>query len=99
MSARKEAEAVLKLVAGSIISFGIFVGSSLPLNKVHEEWGQWLMSSNDRKTIRQLLAHRESYKSSVLALLVARHIFFNPDDRIAIVRASKTEAQNFYFDD
>ena len=95
MSARKEAEAVLRLVAGSIISFGIFVGSSLPLNKVHEEWGRWLMSSNDRKTIRQLLAHRESYKSSVLALLVARHIFFNPDDQIAIVRASKTEAQNF----
>ena len=39
MSARKEAEAVLKLVAGSIISFGIFVGSSLPLNKVARRMG------------------------------------------------------------
>ncbi len=42
---------MLKLLAGSIISFSIFVGSSLPLKEVHEEWARWLTASNDRKTI------------------------------------------------
>lgn len=66
-------------------------------NKVHNEWFNWFFSptKKGKKTIRQLLAHRGSYKTTTLCFAVSRYLLLNPDARIGIVRSSKEEGQGF----
>lgn len=60
------------------------------LTYLHGEWIKWIW---DTKQSRGLQAHRGSYKSTAIDVVGSiRWLLFNPDERIAIIRKTFTDA-------
>ena len=71
------------LIANQPHLFGHILGME-KLNEVHTEWIRYIW---DSKTPRALQAYRGSYKTTSICVLGSlRWFFFNPNDRIALVR-------------
>lgn len=59
------------------------------LTEMHSHWIRYMW---DGAEDRALMAHRGSYKTTAMAIGVVRWMLFHPDDRIAVVRKTFTDA-------
>jgi hypothetical protein len=59
------------------------------LTELHSSWIRHMWDSYEH---RALMAHRGSYKTTAMAIGCVRWMLFNPDDRIAVVRKTFTDA-------
>ena len=59
------------------------------LTPLHSQWIRYLWDVNEDRAIQ---AHRGSYKTTAMAVGVVRWMLFHPDDRIAIIRKTFSDA-------
>lgn len=61
------------------------------LKQIHSQWVKYIFDSDGDTKV--LLAHRNSYKTTSVVVGIIRHLFFNPEATILIMRKSFTDAQ------
>lgn len=60
------------------------------LTPMHSEWMRYILDSKEE---RVLMAHRGSYKTtSIVEIGIIWYLMFHPDDRVALIRKSFTQA-------
>lgn len=69
---------------------GLIAGKS-KLTSLHSEWIKYLWDG-PQDEFRALQAHRGSYKTTAMAVGIVRWMLFHPDDRIAVIRKTFTDA-------
>jgi hypothetical protein len=66
------------------------IAGKTKLTALHDDWIHYIWDSNEE---RALQAHRGSYKTTGIHVIgTVRWMLFNPDDRVAIVRKTFTDA-------
>ena len=85
---------VERLVRKTVFSQPHILGHSLGLLKLQPLHSDWITSTWDvKQRVNPIQAHRGSYKTSAITIIgIVRHLLIFPNDRIAIIRKSYTEA-------